>query len=205
MIRREVKGTQGYAENAEALAAQYESVTFAEVYRDTLHLFPIQPSRVLDLGAGSGRDAAALSAMGHQVLAVEPTPELRHHGQRLHSTHTIEWIDDSLPELNQVLARKEQFNLILLTAVWMHLDPTERAIAMERLKRLIKPAGLIIMSIRQGPVPEGRRMFNIPPDETGALARGQGLQVVHQWERQDALGRPEVHWTTLVLTPSSTI
>jgi protein-L-isoaspartate O-methyltransferase len=205
MISTDRNGTQGYAENADALVQQYESVTFAEVHRDTLHLFPTQPSRILDLGAGSGRDAAALSSMGHQVLAVEPTPELRHRGQRLHSTYAIDWIDDSLPELSRVLARKEQFDLILLTAVWMHLNPTEQAIAMERLRRLIKPAGLIIMSIRQGPVPEGRRMFNVLPDETETLARGQGLQVVHQWQRQDTLGRPEVHWTTLVLSPSFTV
>ena len=45
-------------------------------------LIPATPSRVLDVGAGTGRDAAALAALGHSVVAVEPTPELRAHGQR---------------------------------------------------------------------------------------------------------------------------
>lgn len=31
---------QGYAENADALAAQYEDVIFAEAHRHTLHLLP---------------------------------------------------------------------------------------------------------------------------------------------------------------------
>jgi len=76
-------GTEGYGETADALAKHYESVSFADVHREILHLIPATPSRALDVGAGTGRDAAALAALGHAVVAVEPTPELRAHGQRL--------------------------------------------------------------------------------------------------------------------------
>ncbi|MFE2409972.1 SAM-dependent methyltransferase, partial [Kitasatospora sp. NPDC059408] len=58
-------GTAGYGAEAQALALQYESVTFAEVHREMLHLFPAPPAAVLDVGAGTGRDAAALAALGH--------------------------------------------------------------------------------------------------------------------------------------------
>lgn len=58
---RGVAGTAGYGEASDLLADQHESVTFAEVHREVLHPFPARPSRVLDLGAGTGRDAAALS------------------------------------------------------------------------------------------------------------------------------------------------
>ena len=40
---------------------QYEGLAFADVHRDVLHLFPATPSRVLDIGAGTGRDAAAFA------------------------------------------------------------------------------------------------------------------------------------------------
>jgi hypothetical protein len=33
-------GTQGYGENAAALADQYESIAFADVHRDVAHLIP---------------------------------------------------------------------------------------------------------------------------------------------------------------------
>ncbi len=62
VANRPVVGNEGYAEAAETLAAQYESITFAEVHRETLHLVPACPVSVLDIGAGSGRDAAALAA-----------------------------------------------------------------------------------------------------------------------------------------------
>ncbi|MGQ3357308.1 MAG: class I SAM-dependent methyltransferase, partial [Phreatobacter sp.] len=71
--------TAGYAEEAENLARQYESVTFEEVHAPLLHLLPLS-GRALDIGAGSGRDAAALAARGFAVTAVEPTAELRAEG-----------------------------------------------------------------------------------------------------------------------------
>jgi len=56
-------GTEGYGETADALVEHYEGLTFADVHRDTLHLIPKTPGRVLDIGAGTGRDAAALAAL----------------------------------------------------------------------------------------------------------------------------------------------
>ncbi|REN11303.1 class I SAM-dependent methyltransferase, partial [Mycobacterium tuberculosis] len=77
--------------------------------------FPDVPARVLDIGAGSGRDAAALAALGHRVVAVEPTPELRAEGMRRHAALPIEWIDDHLPGLHRVQALGVRHDLILLT------------------------------------------------------------------------------------------
>ena len=69
-----VSGTQGYGEHAMALAERYESISFADVHAEVAHLIPPAPARIADIGAGSGRDAAALARMGHQVIAVEPPP-----------------------------------------------------------------------------------------------------------------------------------
>jgi protein-L-isoaspartate O-methyltransferase len=38
---------------------------------------PAPPARVLDVGAGSGRDAAWLTSLGLEVVAVEPSVALR--------------------------------------------------------------------------------------------------------------------------------
>ena len=58
-----VSGTEGYAEQAEALVEQYESLDFAENHRLILHLIPTSPCRVLDVGAGTGRDAAGFAGL----------------------------------------------------------------------------------------------------------------------------------------------
>lgn len=194
-----MQGTQGYAENAEKLVAQYESIRFADVHRDVLHLFPIKPSRVCDIGAGSGRDAAALAGQGHTVVAIEPTEALRNEGLRLHADKTIEWLDDHLPSLDRLRKTGKQFDLILLTAVWMHLGEAERYIGMEALAACLAEGGRISMSLRHGPIPQGRRMFDVTADETIRLAASFGLQHVLRVHREDMLGRSDVHWTFVVL------
>jgi SAM-dependent methyltransferase len=191
--------TAGYAAEADRLAVQYESFSFADVHRDVAHLFPAAPARVLDIGAGTGRDAAGFAALGHSVTAAEPTAELRAHGMRLHKDAAIAWADDSLPELARLRAAPARFDLIMLTAVWMHLDPGERARAMPALADLLAPVGLTILSLRHGPVPVGRRMFDVSGDETVALARAHGLELAHRGPRADTQRRSGIDWTVLAL------
>ena len=119
---------------------QYESVTFADVRRPVLPLITTIPCRALDIGAGTGRDAAALAAMGHQVVAVEPVVAFRDRAARLHPSTRIEWVDDSLSDLAK-LSGKGHFDLVLLTAVWMHLDPEQRQRGMTRVSGLLRGGG----------------------------------------------------------------
>lgn len=196
----EVAGTAGYGENAAVLADQYESITFADVHRDVVHLFPVRPSTVLDVGAGSGRDAAALARLGHKVVAIEPTEGLRHEGQQRHAALAIEWMDDHLPALSAVRDSARRFDLILLTAVWMHLGRPEREIGMATLAGLLAPGGQVVMSLRHGPVPANRVMFDVSAEETIELAARHGLRCLHRSEREDMLGRGDVTWSFLSLT-----
>jgi SAM-dependent methyltransferase len=198
-MRRPNSSTDGYAAQAAGLVAQYESISFEQAHRYTRHLYPTSPSAVLDIGSGTGRDAVALSALGHRVLAVEPTAELRAIAQTLHGGARVEWLDDGLPHLARVTARQEKFDLVLLTAVWMHLDVDERQIAMRVLASLMAPGGLIAMSLRHGPVPEGRRMFEVGYDETAALAAPHGLEPVFRFEGTGVLNPGTVTWTYLAL------
>ncbi|ANJ74632.1 SAM-dependent methyltransferase [Ralstonia insidiosa] len=192
-------GTAGYGSRATELAAQYESITFEAVHRDVIHLFPQHDADVLDIGAGSGRDAAALAARGHRVVAIEPTLELRQEGKRLHPLPNLEWVDDHLPLLQVMRSSARRFDLILLTAVWMHLDEAERKAAMSAVAELVRAGGVIVMSLRHGPVPEGRQMFDVSADETIALGQQAGLQEHHRSTREDMLGRGDVTWSFLAL------
>jgi protein-L-isoaspartate O-methyltransferase len=135
-------GTEGYADEAPTLARQYESIAFAEVHRQIMFLIPPAPARTVDIGAGTGRDAAGFAAMGHTVTAVEPTAEMRDTAMALHPSPRIEWVDDSLPDLALLHARGEEFDVVMLTAVWMHLDERQRQRTMPRI------AGLCAWAVR---------------------------------------------------------
>ena len=96
-ITSRVRGSRGYAEQAEDLVAKYEAIDFAAKHGAVLPFLPAAPASVLDIGAGTGADAAWLAARGYRVVAVEPTAALRSRAMALHPSPAIEWIDDSLP------------------------------------------------------------------------------------------------------------
>ncbi|MGO4715299.1 class I SAM-dependent methyltransferase [Bradyrhizobium sp. 2TAF24] len=194
-----VPGTQGYAALAAALVARWEQISSAEHHGAVMHLMPRAPADVLDIGAGSGRDAAWLAAMGHRVVAVEPLDAFRHAGMALHRAQPIDWRDDSLPDL-ATFSEDRSFDLVMLSAVWMHLAADERCRAMPRIAALLKTGGTLILSLRHGPVPDGRRMFVVSAEDTVALARAAGLRprlALTTASTQPANRHAGVTWTRL--------
>ena len=173
-----IRGTRGYAEHAPELIERYESLAFADKHDAVLHLIPSAPAKALDVGAGTGADAAWLAQQGHRVVAVEPTEAFREHGLKHHPSPLIEWVDDALPHLRRLAHRRHEFSLVMLTAVWMHLDEHERRVAMPALASLLAPGGVLIMALRHGTVPSERVMFAVSAEETVALAETQGFRCV---------------------------
>jgi SAM-dependent methyltransferase len=194
-------GTQGYDERAGELIPRYEAVAFEDKHREALPLLPCAPSRVLDVGAGTGVDAAWFAARGHAVTAVEPVERFRAAAALLHPSPAIEWVDDALPDLPRVVDRGSRFDVIVLAGVWMHLAPAERARGMGVVAGLLGPDGIVLLTLRHGSAVPGRRTFAVSAEETQRLATARGL-------RTDlAVGAPSVQaqnraagveWTRLV-------
>lgn len=160
------------------------------------HLIPSPPLDVLDIGAGTGRDAAWFAARGDRVTAIEPTRELREGAIALHPDPRITWIDDGLPDLESVRGRA--FDLVWMSAVWMHFDAEERASMMPTIAALVRRGGALMVSLRHGSVPEGRRMFEVGAGETVALAESAGLSAVSA-EDFDSPYAAGVTWSRLWL------
>jgi SAM-dependent methyltransferase len=189
-------GTAGYEKDLDTLVRKLEAMPFEALHREVLPLFPPAPAAILDVGAGSGRDAAAFAALGYEVIAVEPAAGLRERAQALHPSPRIAWIDDALPDLAALTDTR--FDIVMLTAVWMHLDLDERRRAMPRIAGLLKPGGLTCFTLRHGPVPKERRMFDVSGADTLRLAEAAGLAPVAHLENQVAVsGNPGVTWTRL--------
>src|SRR3954454_13116307 len=58
-------------------AADYERVRPSYPGSAVAWLVGTEPQRVLDLGAGTGKLTRVIVALGHDVVAVEPLPEMR--------------------------------------------------------------------------------------------------------------------------------
>ncbi|MCX7931704.1 MAG: methyltransferase domain-containing protein [Rhodovarius sp.] len=187
---------RGFREFAEA----YEAFGFADIHADAMPFLPAPPGLVLDVGAGSGRDAAWFAARGFEVIAVEPAANLRGEAARLHPSPATRWFDDRLPSLAAVHRLGLAFDLIWLSGVWMHLPPEERRRAMRRLATLLKPGGRLVLTLRHGPAPPDRPMWPVDAQEVERLGLEFGLALRAVTERrEDRAGRADVRWQTVVL------
>jgi len=183
-----------YDANAETVVAQYEGLNSDTVHGWLRDLLPKGSATILDIGAGSGRDAAWLSAKGYDVVAVEPSASMRDAGAAIHAQVPIRWIDDRLPALATVSKSGLSFDLILLSAVWMHLPPGDRPRAFRKIINLLKPGGLLAIILRDGPADRARGIYPVLLEEVDELARDHGAFVERQTDAQDHLGRPGIRW-----------
>ena len=83
---------------------RYEAIDPARLHGWLVGLAPARPGTVLDIGAGTGRDAAWFAWQGHDVIAVEPATSMRAEAQRRHADPHIRWVDDQLPQLSMLSA-----------------------------------------------------------------------------------------------------
>src|ERR1700733_2564300 len=136
-------------EDAKRRAAQYESAKFEDVHRAWLEYLPEKKTATLvDIGAGSGRDAAALNGLGFVVLAVEPSVDMLAEARRRHPSTEIEWLQDGLPHLRSLIESRRTFDVLLISAVWMHLSKEDRATAMETIVRLMNVGARAVITLR---------------------------------------------------------
>ncbi|MCP4089337.1 MAG: class I SAM-dependent methyltransferase [Gammaproteobacteria bacterium] len=188
-----------YNQEAETLVEKYESKGFEEIHTTPLSFIPHKPSHILDIGAGSGRDAAYFAKQGHTVIAVEPSQSLRKHAEKLHPSPSIQWINDSLPYLHRIHSLGLQYNLIWLSAVWMHIPPNERPMALHSISQLLNPAGSLMISLRYGEPPANRKMYPVSAEELEKLGSRNNLKIVLSEYTDDILNRDGVWWQTVIM------
>jgi len=90
-------GIAWYDAHAASAAERYEAPSFPEVHNWLLYRLPERrDTTLLDIGAGSGRDAKWLAKRGHEVVAVEPAEGRRREEQARHRHPRIRWLNDRL-------------------------------------------------------------------------------------------------------------
>jgi len=193
---------RGYAADAEDLIPRFEALSSEEVLAPVLDLLPVRPSLILEVGAGTGRDAAWLAVQGHEVVAAEPVEELRRAGMALHPVPGLSWIEDRLPDLPMLLRGGQSYGLILIVAVWQHLRPEHHRATIESLAELMAPGGRLIFSLRHGPGSPTRPCYPASPEQLIQIAQGERLRLIARRESQSIQQRNRdqgVTWTWLCL------
>lgn len=191
-------GDNPYDDDARLFAARYDALPFEQVHRALLPHLPEAPAHVLDIGAGSGRDAAWFAWRGHEVIAVEPSAGMRGQARERVTHPRVCFIDDALPALAQVHRLGLQFDFILMSAVWMHVPPEQRRRAFRKVVTLLAPNGRLAVSLRLGPPDRARGMHTVSATELQRLAMDFGLRALASDATEDLQGRDDIRWQTLV-------
>lgn len=187
-----------YEEESAALLSRYEAVTFEQVHADLVPFLPARAGNALDVGAGSGRDAAWLARHRWAVVAVEPSNSLREGGRNLHAATNIRWLDDSLPALNETKRLGIIFDLVLLSAVWMHVPPSGEQISFRSIALMSGPGTILNMTVRMGGDEQRRGFHSTDQGRLERLASAAGFSLLAETMNDDALGRAAVNWKSLI-------
>lgn len=194
------RGWVAYDRDPEGYFARYQSTSFESVHAGWLQHLPEAPGTALDVGAGSGRDAAALAARGWNVVAVEPSDALRQRARAGHPSPRLRWLADHLPQLNEVRRSGRSFDLVLVVGVWMHLRQDEARPSMRTLRGLLRPGGLLVVSVKDEPDPKRQQRY-VSTEELERLGRDFALRVRPMPPSADAFGR-RFGWRTVVFDGS---
>ena len=167
------KNNEYYESHVKELNAQYLAVSTEEVHQSWLSLIETS-GKALDVGTGVGRDAAFLARQGYSVTAVDASEKMLE--QANFSELPIDWFVNTLPKLNTVRSLDSKYDLILVSAVWQHIAPSQRSDAIRILSRLLAPNGKIVVTLRHGEFSDSRTAFAVSKDELNEIARKLGLR-----------------------------
>lgn len=195
-----------YEENARRLLPAYEGITSSLRARFP-SVFP-RGGRILDVGAGTGRDAAGLVADGYEAWGVEPSAAFRECAVERHPELRERILKgvlpDGLPEPEELGGR---FDGILCSAVLQHV-PRHRVLeAILQFKKVLRQGGRVLLSVpldRPGIDGNDRdavgRLFTpLHPGEVQLLFERAGFQLIDSWVDADPHKRPGHRWTAMVL------
>ena len=186
--------TKWYDINADKLTEQYERISADQLYSWLEDYLPKKTGLALDIGSGSGRDAAWLADKGFEVIAVEPSTPMRNQAKKIHGDQKIRWIDDCLPNITKVFKMGLSFDLIVVSAVWQHIQSDDRARTFRKITSLLKPGGILVLTFPLTNEKGRDDVYPVNEMEIKKLSSEHGVNIALENSSDDLLGRPDKEW-----------
>jgi SAM-dependent methyltransferase len=192
-----------YASQAIGIADRYDSIP-SPMERMIRRVFG-EGMRILDIGAGSGRDVRYLRRVGCDAYGVEPCTEVRLAALQRHPELYGRLGSESLPGLGQPFGG--QFDGVLCSAVLQHLPRAAVLDAAIAMRNVLKENGYLLLSVpakRPGLDESDRdehgRLFTpFHPDYLQLLFERIGFVLLERWESPDGFDRAGHSWCNFLL------
>lgn len=166
------EGNRGYGAKFAQLVAEGSDVDGEARLADVL---APRGARILDVGSGMGRVAAALQARGHRVVAVEPDPALVEQSRRTYPD--LEVIQSDILEADLSGLRASVDLAVLVGNVMVFVAEGTEQDVLRRARETLAPAGRVLVGFHPVDGPATARDYS--PGEFRADATAAGLRVDH--------------------------
>ena len=188
-----------YNQNCLTVAERYESADVTQLH-DFLSTSFNPGGRLLELGCGSGRDAAFMVRRGFRMLATDGSAPMVEQAKKYHPELAGHVIHLKLPD--GLTSELGVFDGVYAVAVLMHLSPKEIESTISAVNSLLVPGGRFVFSVpaRRDDVmtkefdAKGRRFTALSPDGWTDLCLKHNLKIVRTMISEDGLGRDGVAW-----------
>ena len=191
-----------YEKNAVELCERYESVSLDSFHQALKNSF--EPgSCLLEVGCGSGRDAARAVSSGFDVAAIDASRQLLAEAQKLHPELEGRLFQMALP--CQLPFADKTFEGFYSVACLMHLPPSDLHQVMSEIHRVVRRGGIVSLPVCRPDVDhsgldEHGRGFNLMPvEEWARIFAAGGYDDKVGAEEPDSLGREGISWVTITL------
>lgn len=190
-----------YDSHAEEATASYERVDFSRLV-DRFAATLGASVRVLDLGCGSGRDAARMLARGYDVVTADGSEAMLAEATALHPELAGRTARVVLP--GPLPFERDAFDGAMSWAVIMHVAEPELAGVFGELARVVRPGGVLGYSVNteragldaDGTDARGRHFTCLPAAGWERLHEAAGFTTMEREETDDITGRSGIRWVS---------
>ena len=190
-----------YDEFADSVADTYEQVDFSDPLRKYIDLLPAHAG-LLDIGSGSGRDAAHLIGMGYDVQIADASARLLDAAVSRHPELSGRTTHASLP--GPLPYKDGRFAGVSAWAVLMHIPAESQLSAFAEIARVVREGGILAYSVNtersgmneSGIDSRGRLFVCRDSDLWEDLHIESGFTTIERVETNDITGRAGIRWVT---------
>ncbi|MBN2043799.1 MAG: class I SAM-dependent methyltransferase [Anaerolineales bacterium] len=171
---------QTYDRHAAGIAGRFWDTDLSHIWEAFCGMIPPM-SRILDLGCGSGRDAAVFTALGHWVAGMDFSMGMLREAARRAPGNYLQGDMTCLP------FAPASFDAAWLNASLLHLPRQLAPGVLAEVREVLKPGGVLYLSLKEGQGEfweqrEGQRFFTLfGVDEVGGLLVEAGFRIEWQW------------------------
>lgn len=190
-----------YDANAQSLADRYDRTTTEKALPVLVRIIEERAAqgRVLDIGSGAGRDAFWFAEHGWIVDSIDASASLLAEAKSRNPHVNIHYFLDRAPKFSAVKKSGNLYDMIVMSAFLFHFDASDRHLILENCAAMLSEDGMIHMTLRRGPLYEGRNIFLVDIEEIEGFASAKGLHFHYHGRTPDSSGLTGIEWDNISL------